>query len=130
MRGTEATAGGVTKVLRGRRQFTFIRRSGAGKVGAVISSPEPRDPVLRIAELRLASPADATLRNLLSVLTTKLELSSRLPVYAWEASHDGDDEAAAGFRRLAEAEQRSCGQVIDELRRMLQPAGPDDGAGA
>ena len=86
----------------------------------MIGSDAQSQAARRLTELQLAYPADASLRNLLGVLTTKLELCSRLPVYAWEAGHDGHDELAGSFQRLAEAERVSTGLILDELRSLLQ----------
>ena len=86
----------------------------------MIGSGDKSAAARRLTELQLTAPVDGTLRNLLGVLNTKLELCSRLPVYAWEAGHDGHPELAASFNRLAEAERNSCGLVIDELRGLLR----------
>jgi hypothetical protein len=74
----------------------------------------------RLTDFRLAPPADVTLRNLLGVLSTKLELCSMLPVYAWEAANEGHDERAKSFKKLAEDERAACNQVLEELRSHLQ----------
>jgi hypothetical protein len=86
----------------------------------VISRTEPSEATRRLSDLRRAQPTDATLRNLLGVLNTKLELCASLPVYEWEAGSEGFQECAAAFRRLAEAERRSCTDVIDRLREHLE----------
>ena len=67
-----------------------------------------------------ASTTDATLRNLLGVLSAKLELCASLPVYEWEAGTEGHEHCAAAFRNLAEAERRSCNEVLDQLREHLE----------
>jgi hypothetical protein len=86
----------------------------------VISRTEPSDATRRLTDLRRAQPADATLKNLLGVLSAKLELCASLPVFEWEAGSEGFEECAATFRRLAEAERRSCTDVIDRLREHLE----------
>ena len=60
-----------------------------------------------------------TLRNLLGVLNTKLELCARLPVYEWEAQHAGHEGCARAFGLWAEAEHRSTAEVLDCLRDVL-----------
>lgn len=81
---------------------------------------EQRDATRRIGELRRMQPADATMRNLLSLLTTKLEICAGLPVWEWEAGNEGHRERAAGFRELAAAERRSCIDIMDWLREHLE----------
>lgn len=86
----------------------------------MISRTDSSQPTRRLTDLRRAQPADATLKNLLGVLSAKLELCASLPVYEWEAGAEGFDDCAAAFRRLAEAERRSCTDVIDRLRDHLE----------
>ena len=74
----------------------------------------------RLSDLQRAQPADATLRNLLGVLSAKLELCSRLPVFEWEADNEGYAGCAAAFHTLADAERRSCADVIETLRSLLE----------
>jgi hypothetical protein len=81
---------------------------------------EQRDASRRIGELRRMQPADATMRNLLALLTTKLEICAGLPVWEWEAGNEGHREQAAGFRALAAAERRSCIDIMDWLREHLE----------
>lgn len=85
----------------------------------MISRTDPSDATRRLTDLRRAQPADATLKNLLGVLSAKLELCASLPVYEWEAGSEGHDDCAAAFRDLAEAERQSCSDVIDRLREHL-----------
>jgi hypothetical protein len=92
-------------------------------VVAVIRS-EDNDATQRLSTLRRAQPADATLRNLLGVLNAKLELCARLPVYEWEAQHAGQDGCARAFGKWAEAEHRSCAEVLDCLREVLAQQAP------
>jgi hypothetical protein len=77
-----------------------------------------------ISDLRGAQPADATLQNLLGVLSAKLELCSRLPIYEYEAGNEGHELPAAAFRRLAEIERQSFNELLECLHRHL-----DDTAG-
>jgi hypothetical protein len=85
----------------------------------VISRTEPSEATRRLTDLRRAQPADATLKNLLGILSAKLELCASLPVYEWEAGSEGFEECAAAFRRLGEIERSSCAEVIERLREHL-----------
>lgn len=87
---------------------------------SVISRTDSSDATRRLSDLRRAQPGDATLRNLLGILNVKLELCANLPVFEWEASSEGWPERATAFRDLAEAERRSCSDVIDQLRAHLE----------
>jgi hypothetical protein len=78
------------------------------------------DATRRLADLRRSQANDPTLKNLLAVLTAKLELSSRLPVCEWEAAHQDDASCADMFRRLAEDERRSCSYLLDCLHKYLE----------
>jgi hypothetical protein len=90
----------------------------------VISQTDPNQATRRLTDLRRAQPADATLKNLLGVLNAKLELCASLPVYEWEAGSEGFHECAMAFRDLAEAERRSCAEVIERLRvHLMQRSG-------
>jgi hypothetical protein len=84
----------------------------------VVGRFEP-DETRRLGALRRGQHADATLRNLLGVLSAKLELCATLPVYEWEAGSEGYDECAAAFRDLADTERRTCSDMIDRLREHL-----------
>lgn len=79
-----------------------------------------QDASRRIGELRRMQPADATMKNLLALLTAKLELCEGLPVWEWEAGNEGHREQAAGFRTLADAERRSCVDIMEWLRQHLE----------
>jgi hypothetical protein len=86
----------------------------------VISRTNGSEATRRLTDLRRAQPTDATLRNLLGVLTVKLELCASLPVYEWEAGSEGHEDCAAAFRTLADAERRSCNEVLERLRTHLE----------
>jgi len=86
----------------------------------VISRTEPSEATRRLGNLRRAQPTDATLRNLLGVLSAKLELCGSLPVFEWEAATEGYPECASAFRELAEAERRSCSDVLEQLQAHLE----------
>jgi hypothetical protein len=100
--------------------ITFPRRRPAERLVPVISRTETSGATRRIADLRRAQPADATLKNLLEVLSAKLALCASLPVYEWEAGAEGYEKCAATFRFLAEEERRSANDVIDRLREHLE----------
>jgi hypothetical protein len=86
----------------------------------VISRTTGTDAARRLADLQRAQPADATLKNLLGCLNAKLDLCARLPVFEWEAGNEGYESSAEAFRRLAEAERRSCAEILDCLREHLE----------
>lgn len=86
----------------------------------MIGRTQETDASQRLSNLRSAQADDPTLKNLLGILTTKLELCSRLPVFEWEAAHEGEANCAATFKRLAEEERRSCSYVIDCLQKHLE----------
>lgn len=70
----------------------------------------------RLSELARTHPADRTLQNLLGILSAKLEMCSRLPVYEYEASSEGHAASAMAFHELAEAERRSFNNLLTCLR--------------
>jgi hypothetical protein len=79
--------------------------------------------IKRLSDLRRAGPGDATLQNLLSTATTKLELCSRLPVFEYEAHQDGAHGAAYFFGELLEREAKSVEPVLACLRQYLDGLG-------
>ena len=72
-----------------------------------------------LRDLRRAQPADATLQNLLQVMSSKLELCRRLPIFEYEAGEEGHRACAATFRELAEIEQRAFTLLAACLRGHL-----------
>jgi len=76
----------------------------------------------RLAELRRANPHDATLQNLLSLVSTKLDLSARLPVYEYEADSEGFADTASFMSALASAERDSLADILALLRQHLDRA--------
>ena len=70
----------------------------------------------RLTELRRAHPADATLQNLLMVLGAKLDLSTRLPVFEYEATSEGHEDCARAFEMLADAERAHVSELLKILR--------------
>lgn len=81
--------------------------------------PDESVAARRLSELRAAQPGDPTLHNLLGVLSAKLELCARLPIYEYEAESEGHTAPAAAFRRLAAMERESYDTVIAALRQHL-----------
>jgi hypothetical protein len=86
----------------------------------MIGDGQRTDASRRLSSLRHRKPADATLENLMALLSTKLDLCSRLPVCEWEAADEGHEKCARAFRTLAEAERESCEEVLECLRTHLQ----------
>ena len=88
---------------------------------------DPDDPVTlrRLSDLHRSQPADATLRNLLGTLNTKLELCARLPVLAYEADQEGHEQAAAAFRDLAAVERQVLNDLLLSLKRHLDRMTPE-----
>jgi hypothetical protein len=73
----------------------------------------------RLEELRRGYPTDATLQNLLTVVSGQLQLCARLPVYEYEAASDAHEQSAAVFRALAIAEQSHVEDLLVALRHHL-----------
>ena len=82
-------------------------------------APRQTSTAQRLAELRSAQPCDTTLQNLLNILTAKLDLSARLPVFEYEADSEGFPEAASFMSALASAERESVQDVLRSLRMHL-----------
>ena len=74
-------------------------------------------------DLRRALPADATLQNLLGIMSTKLDLCGRLPIYEYEANIEGHRTSAAAFHELAQVERESFNALLSCLRRHLDETG-------
>lgn len=90
--------------------------------------PEESSAARRLNDLRAAQPGDPTLQNLLNVLSAKLELCSRLPIYEYEAGSQGLDVCAEAFHTLAETERRSFNEILAALRHHLDDTRPTNGA--
>ena len=73
-----------------------------------------------LSDLRSAQPADPTLQSLLHLLSAKLELCGRLPVFEYEAVQHGHQASARAFHDLAEVERRSFNDLLACLRRHLE----------
>lgn len=78
----------------------------------------------RLSDLCAATPADATLQNLLQTLAQKLETCGRLPVLEYEAHTEGHEDCAATFSTLAEVERSSVEELLACLRRHLDATRP------
>jgi hypothetical protein len=89
-----------------------------------------RSAVSSLADLRRAQPADPALRNLLGILTAKLELFAYLPVFEYEAAVDGNEIFAAAFHRLAEHERRTFDELLACLRIHLNDMALSTGGAA
>jgi hypothetical protein len=85
----------------------------------VSETRRPSSTAQRLADLRSAQPCDTTLQNLLNILTAKLDLSARLPVYEYEADSEGFPEAASFMSALASAERESVQDILRSLRQHL-----------
>ena len=75
--------------------------------------------IRRLSDLQASQPTDATLRNLIGILQTKLELSARLPVLVFEAEGDGDHECARLLRSLVLSEREQIAALLEGLRTHL-----------
>jgi hypothetical protein len=82
---------------------------------------DPDDPVTlqRLSDLDRVQPADETLRALLGMLNTKLDLCARLPFLAYQADREGFEDAAASFRAMAVEERRSLADLLVALKSHL-----------
>lgn len=91
----------------------------------------PSDDRRRLTDLRRAQPADATMQNLLQVISGKIELCGQLVIYEYEASSEGHTEAAATFRELGEVERSSYESLVKCLTDLLaeRPAEEPTSAG-
>ena len=81
--------------------------------------PRQTSTAQRLAELRRAHPHDATLQNLLAILSVKLDLSARLPVFEYEADSEGFSDTASFLSSLASAERESLQDILTSLRLHL-----------
>jgi hypothetical protein len=92
---------------------------------------DPDDPATlqRLSDLERLRPGDETLRGLLGMLNTKLDLCTRLPFLAYQADREGFEDAAATFREMALDERRSLTGLLVTLKSHLDvtqdPAGQE-----
>ena len=82
------------------------------------------DTAVRLSDLRTAHAAGATLQNLLSALSAKIDACSRLKVFEYEAGSEGHTQCAAAFRTLAEIERQSFQTLLACLRQHLDEVSP------
>jgi hypothetical protein len=68
-----------------------------------------------LSEIRKDQEGSATVRNLVSVLHAKLELTSHYGVYEYEAGEEGLTACAAEFEQLARSEREQIGRLIELL---------------
>jgi rubrerythrin len=86
----------------------------------------------RLSDIRTSGPADRTLQNLLSLLNSKLELSAKLPILAYEAESEGHAGCAMVFHSIALSEEAQIFELFGALREQLdgtlatQPAAASD----
>ena len=99
-----------------------LPRTASTTDSSPVLSADDSSAARRLSELRRAQPGDPTLQNLLGVLTTKLELCARLPVFEYEAGSQGHDHCVRAFRRLAELERQSFNEILACLRRHIDEA--------
>jgi hypothetical protein len=81
--------------------------------------PDESRAARRLSDLRKAQPGDPTLQNLLGVLSAKVDLCARLPIFEYEASSQGHEACVRMFRRLAETERRSFEEILACLREHI-----------
>jgi rubrerythrin len=72
---------------------------------------------IRLSDLRQAG--DASLENLLSTITGKMQACARLTVFAYEAGNEGHGALAAAFRELADTERASFNTLLACLHQHL-----------
>jgi hypothetical protein len=106
----------------------FLQAGFRTRVDAVLHADDSQ-VVRRLTELRATLPSDHTLQNLLSVVTAKLELCSKLPIYEYEAATEGHGYCVSAFRQLAEAERRAFEDVLCTLRQHLDATMATSGTG-
>jgi hypothetical protein len=82
------------------------------------------DTAIRLSDLRNVHASGATLQNLLSALSAKIDACSRLKVFEYEAGSEGHVQCAAAFRSLAEAERQSFHTLLACLREHLDEVSP------
>jgi hypothetical protein len=73
-----------------------------------------------LTDLRSAQAVDPTLQNVLRLLSVKLDLCSRLPVFEYEAVQQGDEISARTFHDLAEVERQTVNDLLACLRIHLE----------
>jgi hypothetical protein len=72
-----------------------------------------------LRDLRDDRGVDQTFQNVLRALTLNLELRARYRVFEFEATQDGDPQAAELFHVLREAEEQQIAELMHGLRDQL-----------
>jgi hypothetical protein len=74
-------------------------------------------------ELRGPRPIEPSIENLLVAITAKVELHSRLRVWAHEATRAGCPECVRLFKTLADSDRTQIDQLLAGLRHHLETPG-------
>ena len=69
-----------------------------------------------LSDLRGPRPVDAAVENLLVALTAKLEMHSRLRVWAHEAARNGCAECVRTFKSVADSDRAQIDELLTALR--------------
>ena len=91
--------------------------------------PDDSSAVRRLNDLRATMPGDRTLQSLLGILSAKLDLCAKLPIYEYEATSQGHAHCVAAFQRMAEHERRSLEEALRALRVHLDATLATDDVG-
>ena len=73
----------------------------------------------KLSDVSRSQAGDVTLQNLLGVLVAKLDSCRRLPLFAFEASNEGNATCAQAFRELAESERAELDALLEHLAEHL-----------
>jgi rubrerythrin len=84
-----------------------------------LDRPTTRSGFKRISDIRNTGPADVTLQNLVTLLHTKIEISARLPILAYEADAEGHTACADVFRSVAMTEEAQIIELFGALKQRL-----------
>lgn len=98
-------------------KITFSADAAQARVGRVV--PRSESASRRLSDLTAAVPADRTLQNLLGLVSSKLDVCSRLPIFEYEAQTEGHASCATAFHEIAEQERRSFRNLLACLRLHL-----------
>ena len=82
-------------------------------------APPSAPASVRLSELAAQAPGDRTLKNLLGLVNAKLDVCAQLPIFEYEAQHEGHTASAAMFHELAEQERRSFANLLACVRLHL-----------
>ena len=73
-------------------------------------------------QIRTEQPVQNTIHNLVQTLSIKLDSAARYGLYQEDARHDGYDDCADMFQRLAESEQKSIQDLMRCMRKHVGEA--------